>query len=642
MPRPGTVKIGNFQVPLPRWFVGPSSAYALSFNSLIVVLVVALLCALMFLAIRKIAALAQEGAAVRAEVMALLEGRPNARWEERKKRMQALKRRGIGLRLKFTLLMVILVIMIVLIVSIPLGFQMVSTQRRSLAADVQSKANILLGALATSAETQFRAQDQGFLGAVDIPALSVTMPQAEYTTITGPDVNFRPADPKDFVWASNQKRFVDELAAGAFNIAREQVNDDLAKTVAPNLQKKIDADLTTKLSPLIDEYRALVGERNALIGKTDQASKDKLSAFTTQLGAKSKEIDTQARAAYGAAATLEPWNPNARLRTTYLFYEPVVFYNRAANLADTTFYQGLVRLQVNTSTINAQIDDAINAILRTAGLIALLAIALGVRGRDHHGEHHRHAHPAPGPRGRGDPRHRRQGSPEGSLHRGGHAGRDRAPGGHGQRDDPGTGEGGDCEQGAPAGHRRAEAVPPAREGALRAGRQARRRRRTRGWRSTGTTRAQKGSRGTISISKSLTTPTTPSSSATYRARGYRPHSSWWKWQPFSSTISGTGPSERRTSPGSKDPQARQRALKELERLDPLVYTINDMVEERGFVGRFAALTVCLYNSATGVATVCNAGDTMMHLYSVGKGKDACTPSSPIRRRRECSPRCSWT
>ena len=42
--------------------------------------------------------------------------------------MQALKKKGVGLRLKFTLLMVVLVTMIVLIVSVPLGYQMVGRQ----------------------------------------------------------------------------------------------------------------------------------------------------------------------------------------------------------------------------------------------------------------------------------------------------------------------------------------------------------------------------------------------------------------------------------------------------------------------------------------------------------------------------------
>jgi hypothetical protein len=45
-----------------------------------------------------------------------------------------------------------------------------------------------------------------------------------------------------------------------------------------------------------------------------------------------------------------------------------------------------------------------------------------------------------------------------------------------------------------------------------------------------------------------------------------------------------------------------------------VYTINDMLEERGFKGRFAALTVGVINLEAGAATICNAGDTLLHVY----------------------------
>ena len=614
---PGTVKIGNFQLPLPRWILGPSPTIVLSFDSLLVVLVVALLGALMFLAVRKIAALAQEGAAVRAEVLALLEGRPNARWEERKKRMQALKRRGMGLRLKFTLLVVILVILIVLVVSFPLGVQMVNTQRRSLAADVQSKANILLGALATSAETQFRAQDQGFLAAEDIPALSATMPQAEYTTITGPDVHFRPTDPKDFVWASNQKKFADELAAGTFNSASEQVNDDLARTVVPGLQKKIDADLMATLSSAIDEYRTLRGQRDALTGKTDQASKDKLATLTSQLRAKSKDIDTQARAAYEKSGTLEPWNGSARLRTTYLFYIPVVYYNRAPNIADTTFYQGMVRLQVNTSTINRQIDDAINAILRTAGLIALLAIALGVLGAIILANI--------------------TVTPIRRLARGVAVIRDtddkEALKDHsievGTRDEIGLLA--DTVNEMTRGLVKAAAankelllgkdiqkmfLPLEKDANNRAGTTAGEE--TAAVEIYGYYEGAKGVSGDYFDFKKLDQTHYALIKCDVAGKGVPAalimvevatlfisyFRDWLKRQENIAKLA--------------DPQAKKRALLEADRIDPLVYTINDMLEERGFKGRFAALTVCIFNAATGVANVCNAGDNIMHVFDAAK------------------------
>jgi hypothetical protein len=63
-----------------------------------------------------------------------------------------------------------------------------------------------------------------------------------------------------------------------------------------------------------------------------------------------------------------------------------------------------------------------------------------------------------------------------------------------------------------------------------------------------------------------------------------------------------------------DARQKLRAQQELERVDSLVYTINDMVEERGFEGRFAALTVCIFNSASGVVSICHAGDNIVHVY----------------------------
>jgi HAMP domain-containing protein len=614
---PGTVKVGNFQVLLPRWIAGPTPQYVVSFDGLLVVLIVALLAALSVLAFRKVVALAQEGAAMRAEVVALLEGRPNARWEERKKRMQALKKKGIGLRLKFTLFMVILVILIVLIVSVPLGFQMVSKQRTSLATGLQNSANILLGALASSAETQFRQQDQGFLAAVDMPNLRTTMAEAVSTTITGPDRNFRPTEAKDVVWASDEKRFADELKAGRFNIAAENVNDELARSVIPALQKKVDSDGTSKLATLIDEYRSLRGQQSNLQGKTDAASKAQLVAVNDRLTQAGKDIDTQAKVLYAGSSTLEPFNPNSRLLPTYLFYKPVIFYNRAQNLADTTFYQGMIRLQVKTDTINRQIDDSIGSILRTASAIALAAIALGILGAIIMASItvtpiRRLARGVAIIRDTEDKEQLKSHSIE-----------------VGTRDEIGS---------------LAETVNEMIQGLVKAA------------------VANKELLQGIDVQKRFLplvkdkaggeTSTAGEENARLEIFGYYKGAKgvsgdYFDFRRLDDTyyalikcdVSGKGvsaalimvevatlfinyfrdwPKRKENIAQIKDPQARKRALKELERLDPLVYTINDMVEERGFVGRFAALTVMLYNSATGVATLCNAGDTMLNLYSAEK------------------------
>ena len=55
-------------------------------------------------------------------------------------------------------------------------------------------------------------------------------------------------------------------------------------------------------------------------------------------------------------------------------------------------------------------------------------------------------------------------------------------------------------------------------------------------------------------------------------------------------------------------------------MEELVYQINDFIETLGFKGRFAAFTLCLFDSQTGLARFCNAGDNIIHLYDASERK----------------------
>ncbi|MDR2433432.1 MAG: SpoIIE family protein phosphatase [Treponema sp.] len=50
------------------------------------------------------------------------------------------------------------------------------------------------------------------------------------------------------------------------------------------------------------------------------------------------------------------------------------------------------------------------------------------------------------------------------------------------------------------------------------------------------------------------------------------------------------------------------------RLEEFVYQINDFFESMRFEGRFAALTLCLFDCESGLLRICHAGDNLVHLY----------------------------
>jgi hypothetical protein len=55
-------------------------------------------------------------------------------------------------------------------------------------------------------------------------------------------------------------------------------------------------------------------------------------------------------------------------------------------------------------------------------------------------------------------------------------------------------------------------------------------------------------------------------------------------------------------------------------IEELVYQINEFIETLGFKGRFAAFSLCLFDSHTGLARFCNAGDNIVHYYDASEGK----------------------
>jgi serine phosphatase RsbU (regulator of sigma subunit) len=55
-------------------------------------------------------------------------------------------------------------------------------------------------------------------------------------------------------------------------------------------------------------------------------------------------------------------------------------------------------------------------------------------------------------------------------------------------------------------------------------------------------------------------------------------------------------------------------------IEEVVYQINDFIETLGFKGRFAAFTLCLFDSQTGIVRFCNAGDNIIHLFDASEGR----------------------
>jgi hypothetical protein len=501
---------------------------------------------------------------------------------------------GAGLVLKFSTLMIVLVILIVTGVSVPLMWQMMRRNERTLAEGLQNRANILLESVALRAAAPIRTGETGYIAVAAFPTEISAMPgEAVALIVSGPGDPERPGAPasedpldRDYLWAP-----LESTATGAASRpAQQPVSDPLldhAKVVA--LASSVNAAVAQKLKDLADA------------GVTDSNA----AAIEKAL----QEVAADAEAEH--TGSVPKFDPGKLEAERYLFYRPLVTQD-----ANGAYFAGLVRLTVTTDILNGRVRGAVTEMLRWTGLVALGAIALGVVG----------AFLLAGIAI----------TPIGRLVRAVSAIRDTEDKSTlseipvGARDEIGT---------------LAETVNEMTEGLVAAasaekdmliGRAIQKQFLPLEVRTGG----EKGSNAGVK---------TPDIDLYAFYEGATTVSGdYFDWQKLNDRyyaiikcdVSGHGSpaafimvevatlflrwcrdwrARLAVLPSTGDPKERERVLRELVKLDTLAYTINDMIAERGFGGMFAAFMICLYDVQSGLVTLCPAGDNTMYYFDRSRG-----------------------
>jgi len=369
----GTVKFGDFSVrPAPVWLSMSRPRYLVSVNTIVIIAVLCFLAFMLIFSIARIGKVVQESRELRREIHALITG-TRISLPERKERLANMKRIGMGLRAKFVLLITLLVFVVVGMVSVPLGYFMVTTQQQNLADGLKQKAQVLLDSLATGARTYLPDQNILELGA--LPDLRVAMQEAQFVTVTGYGAN----DTKnyDYVWASDDPNIESKIGANALNPGVSRIKDDISPLV-PALEQKIDTEARQQVGSLSDELRKLGAQAAALAARGDQQSAAQLSQYQQEINAISKQVNAklfQIGDVIGSVPIYDAQHLN-RSNTEYTFYKPIVYRSNQDNL----YFRGLIRLGVTTKPILKEMADSQRTLFITAAIVAAIALGLGVLG----------------------------------------------------------------------------------------------------------------------------------------------------------------------------------------------------------------------------------------------------------------------
>ncbi len=372
--RPGTVKFGDFSEPNVYPYSSPWQRVrlltgTLGTNTLLAWLAVLFLVVLFLASLRRLVSLAQEGRILRREVMAVLRGEiPSAR---KVVSMAELKRKGLGLRWKYTALVMILVLLVVLMVSIPISIYMIDTQRQTMVEGLVQRVDTLMAGLSSTAADNLNQEGLRQLNAMR-DQVRATMPEAQFFTLTGHGL--RDEGRFDYLWVSSDPQAAAKTEGKQFsgNYGEVRLQDEIAAQV-DRLASEVNQAARARVTGLVGDTDRLLKE----VQQTSDAQRrtrllQEVLDLSTQIDSALQDIRGKAR----SHPSLDPQRPPQNLAPTYLFYLPVVFRQPGQDV----YFRGAVRLAVSTEDIRAQLAGSQRRLILQTGIIALVVLGLGLIG----------------------------------------------------------------------------------------------------------------------------------------------------------------------------------------------------------------------------------------------------------------------
>jgi serine phosphatase RsbU (regulator of sigma subunit) len=369
----GTVKYGDYSRSWqPSWTI--SREHRLAVNTILpLVIAVMVFCGIGSVgSVRGIGTVMADNAVVQIEAAALMTG--DLMPLEKKKHLKKIKRRGAGLRVKLTFYTAVLVLLVVSIVSTPLYYVMIKTQEETLIRGLWDRSVVLLEGLVANVRIFLPAEN--VLEMSFLPNQSAAIPEAGYVTITG----FGSASNtfNDYVWATNDPNILSKIDTAEFEPGISRLRDPLSPRLE-GIVRELNDRAREEVGDLSATIAGLTREGVALALNDDPASLQRMAdiqATTHSLDTRLIETLTEISREIGS----EPEFPTEYFAQSgnhrFLLFKPVM-YRRGV---EDTYFRGLIRLEISVNSVLEQITREQRVLLELILVVACTALSIGILG----------------------------------------------------------------------------------------------------------------------------------------------------------------------------------------------------------------------------------------------------------------------
>lgn len=303
------------------------------------------------------------------EIKSVLAGKvmPMKKIESQLKRQPSLKRKLIV----FTFL---IIVVSVLIVAIQNGYRSVSLQKQTMAEGLQNRTEVLMESLHSGVKNFLPSNNILELSA--LPDQKNAMPEVKYVTIVGQSQNSSSADDLSIIWATNDTDISEKTDDYTITYGTSKIKEERVLEIAKKLSE-IDTQIPSDISYLSNQIDDLTKQANQAYSTLNADELDSVEYMTTTVADLRNKLDTRLLEVSKLNSGSVPGFDAAVLdmnTTDYLFYRPVLY--RKGNSGN--YVHAIIFIELSTQSLIDAVRAETLRIVKSVLIVAVIAILLGI------------------------------------------------------------------------------------------------------------------------------------------------------------------------------------------------------------------------------------------------------------------------
>ena len=371
----GTIKFGNFNYSYkPRWLVNAGLSSIFNFSIYVRITLLCIFFASLSLYVVGIAKIIKEYKSLQIEI-ALLLGGNNMSEKQKITKSNEIKTRGIGLRFKLVLFTLLLVVSIILVLAIPLLSHFTKTQKDLLANSLLSKTETVLENMVSGSRSYL--QEQNILELALLTNQANDIDDVIFATITSQDQE-RKKEGYNFVWASSDANILQHINTDSLLLGQSELKGYTEENLSDSL-----TSLNIEASEYVGEPARLIEALNKealnYVSRQDVAGKEKRDEIQASIRQTEEHITQRLKGlANSGIGSYPPFDPTklSRSQLEYLFYKPILY----RQTGDEAFVHGMVYLKISIENLLNQVDSKQKEVVAITITISLIALFAGILG----------------------------------------------------------------------------------------------------------------------------------------------------------------------------------------------------------------------------------------------------------------------